>query len=368
MMAAASTAKKRTETTPPVMPKPEVRHAVRGLLLNSLAFSKLPLETQRQIAHDMTQVADYLATPEGIPGNELPSAKKLVRARALDDPAPDKSASTYKEDLKQVNAVGDGFKASAAEAGADVAGRLLDKVNFPTFVASLIEGVFHAIVHATIEQMEAYGKLVSSVATSLNQFRDDNVSEIRVATTLWSSFQTHFEIGMDDGGDPFGGGGGGPRVKLTEGVDEDRALSKVNASIPMEGGPLQSLDMSDPDTETKLVQGARTQLPRRQQLLATMVLMGINRIVITDGKIQAKILYDFTAKDNSKRTRSAAAFDYARDSAGNLQKTRSVDRTWDNKTEGGETKATSDKDSSDLDKRDANYYTKGTYNYAEKRD
>src|SRR2546422_1648144 len=107
-MAATSTAHKKINSTLPSIPKPEVRHAVRNLLLESQAFAKLAPETQRQIAHDMTQVADYLATPEGIPGNELPSANRLARARALDSPDP--SQSSYKEDLKQVNKVGEGFK------------------------------------------------------------------------------------------------------------------------------------------------------------------------------------------------------------------------------------------------------------------
>ena len=76
------------------------------------------------------------------------------------------------------------------------------------------------------------------------------------------------------------------------------------------------------DNERELVQSARTQLATsRQQLLATMVLMGINRIVVTDGKIQAKIMYDFQARDNTRRQRSAAAMDYARDQSGNVQRT-----------------------------------------------
>ena len=50
-----------------------------------------------------------------------------------------------------------------------------------------------------------------------------------------------------------------------------------------------------------------------------MVLMGINRIVVTSGKIQAKILYDFSAQSARTRTRSAQAMEYARDAAGNLQ-------------------------------------------------
>ncbi len=48
------------------------------------------------------------------------------------------------------------FRRSAAREGAKVAGLLMKQVNFPTFVAGLIEGVFHAIVKSSIEQMEAY--------------------------------------------------------------------------------------------------------------------------------------------------------------------------------------------------------------------
>jgi hypothetical protein len=134
----------------------------------------------------------------------------------------------------------------------------------------------------------------------------------------------------------------------------------------MDGGPLKSLDLEDEENEHKLVQAARTQLATsRQQLLATMVLMGINRIVVTDGKIQAKILYDFQARDNMRRQRSAAAFDYARDKSGNVQKNQAFEGEYDNKTEGGTTTYSHDKDNTDYDHRDANYYSKGTYKYSE---
>jgi hypothetical protein len=48
-------------------------------------------------------------------------------------------------------------------------------VDFPTFVADLIEGVFNAIVSASIQQMDAYTELVKSVAQSLNDFVDEVV-------------------------------------------------------------------------------------------------------------------------------------------------------------------------------------------------
>jgi uroporphyrinogen-III decarboxylase len=46
-------------------------------------------------------------------------------------------------------------------------------VDFPTFVADLIEGIFNAIVSASIQQMDAYAELVQSVAESLNDFVDE---------------------------------------------------------------------------------------------------------------------------------------------------------------------------------------------------
>ena len=343
------------------MPRPEVRSAVQALLLKNPSFAQLPQATQQQIAHDTVQVADYLASPAGIAGNELPSAAALANP----------GESTYQERVDQVNKVGGEFQAAGAREGAEVAGRLLEKVNFPTFVSSLIEGVFHAIVKASIEQMEAYGQLVASVAKSLNTFRDENVSENQGRDHLVEQFPDVFEIAMG-GGDSFGGGfddngqggGGEPRVQLREGVDEDQALSRVNGSLPMEGGPLKSLDLQDADNERKLVQAARTQLATsRQQLLATMVLMGINRIVVTDGKIQAKILYDFQARDNVRRQRSAAAFDYARDRYGNVQKTYGSEGSYDSQYEGGEVKGRADSDA--YERRDANYYAKGTYKYSE---
>jgi len=46
----------------------------------------------------------------------------------------------------------------------------------------------------------------------------------------------------------------------------------------------------------------------RQQLLATVILMGINRIIITDGRINAKIRFQFSATENTQT--QATNFDY----------------------------------------------------------
>src|SRR5215208_6432972 len=61
-----------------------VRLKVRELLEESPAFRALSSEKQREIANQTVQVCSYLAVPDGIPGNRLPTAQAL--ASPLDRP------------------------------------------------------------------------------------------------------------------------------------------------------------------------------------------------------------------------------------------------------------------------------------------
>jgi hypothetical protein len=105
---------------------------------------------------------------------------------------------------------------------------LATAVDFPAFVAGLIDGVFQAIVKASIEQMDAYGDLLEGVARSVDQFARDNVSAGRARD--WLS-QTYAELSDDtgDSGDEDDAASkgrralrGGKRRRLTPG--EQRAL------------------------------------------------------------------------------------------------------------------------------------------------
>jgi hypothetical protein len=94
-----------------------------------------------------------------------------------------------------------------------------------------------------------------------------------------------------------------------------------------------------------------------------MVLMGINRIVVTDGKIQAKILYDFQARDNMRRQRSAAAFDFARDQYGNVQRTYGQEGESEVTQGGSETSGKPGTE--EFEQRTGDFYSKGRYKYTQ---
>lgn len=328
------------------------RKGVRALLENTPSFRALSAADRQQIASDTVNLVAYLAEPEGVKATAMPASinkpaenaalprKKDAYSFALAGGSSSTSSSSS----------GDGkFVAQSAAEGARVAGVYLEAVNFPKFVSSLISGVFHSIVESSIEQMHAYGQLVADVAKTLNQFRDENVTDNQGRDYLMQQFPDTFKLDIDTGDD----GKAAPRIRLKDGADEDTALKKVN-SLPVEGGPVTSLD--DDSIEGKLVPAARTQLATsRQQLLATMVLMGINRIVVTDGRIAAKVLFDFQAKDNFKFQKSATSFDYGD------QYAYTSTGEFDNQTQGAERSRSSSKDSSESDDRDASYYSKGKY-------
>jgi hypothetical protein len=334
-----------------------VRREVRNLLTQSRAFQSLPPEKQRDIAKQTVEIASYLAAPEGIPGNKLQASARPQAAPGSRDPYSFSMADGNVARRRSGGPDEGQFVAQAAREGAAVAGALLQAVNFPEFVGGLIKNVFHAIVQSSIEQMEAYGKLVADVAKTLNQFRDENVSANQGRDHLVEQFPDLFQIDIDTGEE-----GAGPRVRLRDGVDESEAAKRVK-DLPVEGGPITSLD--DDVIEEKLVPAARTQLATsRQQLLATMVLMGINRIVVTDGKISAKVMYDFQARDNFRFQRSATQFDYARDAYGNVATTRSGQSDYEGEGDGGSRNYSRDKDGGVKEDRTyGSYYAKGTYKY-----
>jgi hypothetical protein len=162
----------------------EVREGVGTLLSRSAAFGSLSPAIQARVARDTARIADYLAAREG--GGQLSS--------------------------------------------------LVDEVDFPTFVADLINGTFDAVVDASIQQMEAYADLIAAVAASLDEFQDANVSDEEAREPLCKRF---------------------PALCETTGAVGETPAPRTRA---VAGGTRRRLATT------------------RQQLLATMVTMGVRRI------------------------------------------------------------------------------------------
>ena len=274
-----------------------VRPAVRDLLLSVPAYKQLSPEEQQKIASGMVKIASYMANPSGA----LTSAPATSLADAAE--------ATKQRLAKAPGQVGQDFKAGAVEQGVQQFGELIKKVDFPKFVGGLIKNVFQAIVESSIEQMRAYGELVANVAKSVDEYAQDNISENN--SRDWLAGKYPEALGVSTGSDSSFAEGdtqAPPSPKLeAKGDNPEEALGKISKDLNLDK-PVT--DLSDQAEEARLVQAARLQMARgRQQLLASMVMLGINRIVVTDGLINAKVIFDVRASDTAARQATASMAD-----------------------------------------------------------
>jgi len=293
-----------------------VRPQVRALLAQSEGFRALPAEQQREIAQTMVRVASFMANPQGLAREEF--ERPVVRKDGVDTPDPDQQprseaasvealaggvgAAKDKASEKVGTFAGADFKAGALKQGTDQFKNLVSAVDFPAFVGGLIQNVFQAIVNASIQQMQAYGELLKSVAQTVDQFAQDNISLDQARGWLSDKFPDALSIGRGEDDE----GGTGQRLQLRN-EDNEGALARINQELQL----LKPVtDLSDADQEARLVAAARVQMARsRQQMLASMTLLGINRIVVTDGAINAKVVFDFRASDQALRKAKAGLSD-----------------------------------------------------------
>ena len=263
---------------------PLIRAQVRARLLQSAAFRELPAKKRAEIAHDTVTAIHYIVGGED--GTSRPSSVTVSGTtplgQTLADDVPDPAGETAGNRFAQSGAI-------AAQQGAEAMAGLVERVNFPRFVAGLIDGVFNAIVTSSIKQMEAYADLVKNVSKSVDQYMKDNVSENNARDYLASRYPNHLEIDIK---------GDKPRLKGRQGADDE--------NMPDFAGDLGLKDevtsLDDDKIEKDLVPAARRRIAMdRQQLLATMVMMGVNRLVVTNGSIEASVLFELDTKDEVKR-------------------------------------------------------------------
>jgi hypothetical protein len=280
-----------------------IRGAVRERLVKNRTFMSLPLEKRNNIAHDTVKALHYIAAGES--GDNVPASVTLAGnvPAAQTGPsgqnkaaAPASNAPAGGKRVEQRKGFGE-----AAREGSQAFTDTIANVNFPQFVAGLIDGVFNSIVTTSIKQMEAYAEMVSNVSKSVDQYMKDNVSENNARDYLAQKYPDHLEVNL---------GGDKPKLKPKDGYDEDN-MPDFFHDLGLKA-PVGSLD--EDNVEQDLVPAARRRIAMdRQQLLATMVMMGVNRLVVTNGTIEASCMFELDTTDALRRARTInTTADFAR--------------------------------------------------------
>jgi hypothetical protein len=244
---------------------PVVRNAVRKLLQSSPSYRELPPDKQREIAHNTTRVASYMADPHGL-------LSKKPRSRADDAQARQPRAATALAARRGARARGPAAAHLAVLCDPRVldasatAVTLLQTVDFPDFVGDLIKGVFNSIVESSIMQMEAYAELIKQVSDTVDRFERDGISKAQARDWLAQRFGVQLELDS--------------RGRLHWRVDPRLGTRDLASALSMSSPAAHARDL--------VAAAMRRMAVDRRQLLATVVMMGINRVVVTDGKISAR--------------------------------------------------------------------------------
>jgi hypothetical protein len=264
---------------------PMIRDQVKNRLITSQAYKALPRDQRVAIAHDTVKAINFIVG--GADGTYQPDSVTLGGDSPIGRALADKPPLPEGDSAGRRFAEGGG--AIAAREGSEAFTEMIQQVNFPKFVGGLIDGVFNAIVTSSIKQMEAYAELVKNVSKSVDQYMKDNVSENNARDYLADKYPDLFEVDIE---------GDKPKLKAREGIDENNMPNLQEELNTKE--PVTSLD--DSVVEESLVPAARRRIAMdRQQLLATMVMMGVNRLVVTNGLIEATCLFELNTKDEVKR-------------------------------------------------------------------
>ncbi|MBC5784496.1 hypothetical protein H8N03_16225 [Ramlibacter sp. USB13] len=267
----------------------DIRARVRQALTSSSAFNALPAAKRSEIAHDTVRAFHYILG--GADGRSRPAGVELAGNSSSFAPLAQAQAGAPvpggRFTVPAPPPIGE-----AARQGGSAMANLVQEVDFPSFVGGLVDGVFNSIVTSSIKQMEAYAELVKNVSKSVDQYMKDNVTEGDARDYLVQKYPEHLEMDYTQEA---------PKVKPREGADESNLpdfFADLGLKVPMSG-------LDQDSAEQQLVPAARQRIAMdRQQMLATMVMMGVNRLVVTNGTIEASCLFRLDTRDTRTRNRT----------------------------------------------------------------
>jgi hypothetical protein len=229
--------------------------------LNVPTFHQLGVDDQRALYKDVYQrhVKRLTQPPQGT-------------ARAFAEP---KKASDLIDDSRHEN--------KRIDQAGELAGEFIDEVDFPGFVKDLLKGVFDANLKVTLDQMEAYQKLLKAATQSLTAF----MSKIKP--------EAAFGYLAENNSDEFG-------LSFTENETDSEGNRKVILT-DKEGN---QVDTEDTRIKTRIMD-ATLQMAREQRaMLRETILMGITRLVVEKGNVKASVLFDIKAGERIEKGDRAA--------------------------------------------------------------
>jgi hypothetical protein len=159
---------------------------------------------------------------------------------------------------------------------------LVDSVDFPKFVSDLLKAVFDANMDVMKKQTDAYIKLMKEATKSVAEFVK-NVKPEAAFIKLASENPDTYNITSESVTNPDGSGS-----------------QKMVLATP-DGDPV---DMEDNEVKAKIMEASIALAKEDRAALREVLLMGVTRLIVEKGEIEAAVEFSITAKRNSKKDNS----------------------------------------------------------------
>lgn len=236
------------------------RSRARDILSKNDSFRNMPLEDQKktymqvvneQMSHLMSQAdSDYSmeARRRGGLGANPPAPRKaseLINDKRHDDALDFSNAGDALEDV-------------------------MDAVDFPKFVRDLLKSVFDANIDVMNAQTQDYIKLMKAATTDLSKFITQ-IDKTAAFAYLAENNPDEFNISMEEDGE------GKESMKLTDPKGE-------------------VVDIGDNQVKAKIMDAKIKMAQEHRAALREMILMGVTRLVVDKGEVEAEVLFDFKGK------------------------------------------------------------------------
>ncbi len=275
-----------------VATKRAVEETVANLLAQSDALQEAPEGLRQSLAEKLIDVsmlaADQIADEIILTERSRRSAKGMALSDRERGPRPTSPSLPPGQPFAQAQAVSEPSMAATAAAG-DTIRSIRDAIDFPTYVTSLITGVFQAITTSNIQQLEGIADLLENVSASSSEFTTKNITAAEAAEWAVARFSFLQRATPSESG---------ALLKLRGDTSIADQSAQLKSALKLTDTELGSIDEDSLD-DTLLPLVRRAMGRNKQSNLATLVMMGVNRILVDKGQIHASM-------DMRVDTRSAA--------------------------------------------------------------
>jgi hypothetical protein len=229
--------------------KDQARAKARRVLSQSKAFQVLPIDEQKSIYFDLVQ--EYMGKPNG---NGLALASPFATDSGEEmgykkyDPGFQGDTKAFKE--------------------------LVDSVDFPKFVADLLKAVFDANLKVMKTQTDSYIKLMKEATKSTADF----IKKIKDDDALAKLAESK--------GDKY-------NVTTEKNADGSQKLALVNPSG-------DKVDHDDAEVKKDILETKLAMAKEHRAALREVLLMGVTRLVVEKGEIEAGVEFSVKASRESK--------------------------------------------------------------------